>query len=126
MNVTDVNMNLPLGPGEFHIYTDRRLTTPDVTLNTFEQLELYPFQLRVAPNPAAGFTELSYTLPSSESVQITILNLQGQVVHKESLGRQIAGPHNWSWNIASDLRAGLYMIQVQAGDRREVERVIVE
>lgn len=126
MNVTDVNMSIPLGPGEFHIYTNRSLTTPDVTLNTFDQLENHPFQLRVAPNPAIGFTEVSYTLPSSESVQITILNLQGQVLYRESLGRQIAGAHSWTWNVASDLPSGLYMIQMQAGDRREVERVMVE
>jgi len=126
INVTDVNMSIALSPGEFHIYTDRRLTTPDVTLNMFEQLEKHPFQLRVAPNPAIGFTEVSYTLPASEAVQITILNLQGQVLHKESLERQIAGPNSWTWAVASDLPAGLYLIQLQAGDRREVERVMVE
>ena len=125
LNVTDVNMSMPFGPGEFHIYTSRRLTKPDVTLSTFELLERNPFSLSVSPNPAQDRAEVSFTLPVSEEVQIQVLDLQGRVIHKESLGRLIAGDQRWSYQIGEQA-AGLYLIQVQAGAQRETIRLMVE
>ena len=125
INVTDPNMSMSLAPGEFHIYTDRSLTTPDVTLSTFDQIERHPFRMRLAPNPASTFTEVSYILPESEEVKIRVMDLQGRVLSQESLGRQIAGEHLWTWEVNDKLPAGMYLIQMQAGELQEQSRVMV-
>ncbi len=125
INVTNTNMNMSLAPGEFHIYTDKRLATPDLTLSTFDLIENHPFRMHVAPNPASSYTELSYTLPSSEEVRIRIMDIQGKILRQESLGRLIAGEHRWTWQMNDDLPAGMYLIQMHAGAQREQTRVLL-
>ncbi len=130
IDVTNTSMSIDLAPGEFHIYTNRRLSQPDVALNTAERLARYPFSLELAPNPASQQTTLHYTLPASEVVQLSVFDLQGRELHRASLGRQLAGEHTWEWDLSAtqgpSLSAGMYLIQVQAGTQRESVRLLVQ
>ncbi len=130
MNVTNTSMTMSFAPGEFHIYTDRRLTQPDVTLSVFEQLERNPFSLEAMPNPAALQSELQFVLPASEVARMEVLDLQGRVLLREDLGRLPAGQHNWSWNLQSAqgqrVASGMYLVRLQAGAQAETLRLMVE
>lgn len=125
LNVTDQNMTMSLAPGEFHIYTDRRLTTPDVTLNTYDLLQQHPFRMQLAPNPASFSTEIRYTLPVSDEVTIRMMDWQGRILKEEKRGRQLAGEQVWTLELPGDRSSGMYLIQIQAGTLSEQAKLLL-
>jgi hypothetical protein len=63
------------------------------------------------PNPFNPSTTLSYTLPESGNVKITIYNVTGQVVTQLVNGVQNAGSYKKVWN-ASNLSSGIYFYKL--------------
>jgi 1,4-alpha-glucan branching enzyme len=54
LNVSDVNATIPLGPGEFRIYTDKKLHTPKQDIITGIEDSLIGDEVTVYPNPTKG------------------------------------------------------------------------
>ena len=67
------------------------------------------------PNPFNAATTLSYMLPKSGSVTISIYNLLGQRVATICEGIQQAGQHSITWD-ASDFPSGVYFARLEAGE----------
>lgn len=63
------------------------------------------------PNPFNPSTKISYTLPESGNVTLTIFNITGQEVAKIVNGSQVAGSHEVTWN-ASNLSSGIYFYKL--------------
>lgn len=55
--VDDVNATLPYGPGEYHIYTDKKLHTPDIVLGLEDKLQASS-RLGAYPNPTSDFLNI--------------------------------------------------------------------
>lgn len=82
--------------------------------------------VNVLPNPFQGSALLSYYLPEQTEVSYAITSLQGQTVAKVDLGLQAAGTHNVTLDAAnSNLAAGIYLLQLRAGENAIVKRVVV-
>ncbi|MEM1327550.1 MAG: M36 family metallopeptidase [Bacteroidota bacterium] len=68
----------------------------------------------IYPNPTGDFAQFEFYLPTEETVQIQVLNLNGQVV--DQFPTQVA---NEGWNRVqlpvSDLTNGIYLLQFQTG-----------
>ncbi len=67
------------------------------------------------PNPFNAATRLSYMLPRSGPVTITIYNLLGQRVATIYEGEKQAGQHTITWN-ASAFPSGVYFARLEAGE----------
>jgi hypothetical protein len=67
------------------------------------------------PNPFNATTTLSYTLPQSGPVTISVYNLLGQRVETIFEGEQQAGRHSIIWD-AGHLPSGVYFARLEAGD----------
>jgi hypothetical protein len=63
------------------------------------------------PNPFNPSTTISYTLPETGNVTLTIYNITGQEVAKVINGSQVAGSHEVTWN-ASNLSSGIYFYKL--------------
>ncbi len=50
------------------------------------------------PNPFNPSTTISYYLPKSENVDVSIYNVKGQLVKKMEIGQQQSGNHSIVWN----------------------------
>lgn len=70
--------------------------------------------LLVFPNPATNIVNISARLTQSAAVQISIMNISGQVVGSINGGNLNAGTYNWSWNSAQ-VAAGTYFVHINAG-----------
>ena len=82
--------------------------------------------VNVLPNPFQGSALLSYYLPEMANVSYTVTSLQGQTVAKVELGDQAAGTHNVTLDAANaNLSAGIYLLQLRAGENSVVKRVVV-
>jgi len=78
------------------------------------ELDAEALQIRVFPNPTQHATRLSLKLPNPNSIQLDLLNVQGQFLRSIFSQQQPAG--DWQVNIPmEDLPAGIYLVRLQIG-----------
>ncbi|MEM6347616.1 MAG: alpha-amylase family glycosyl hydrolase, partial [Bacteroidota bacterium] len=117
IDVSDPMANISLAPGEFHIYTDVKLTQPDVTLSN-EDLLAHPLSLSAYPNPFAEELVIEFNLPKSDIVKLEVLNNMGQSVRVLSFGERFSAQENlliWDGtnNVGHQLSDGVYFLKLQ-------------
>jgi len=68
------------------------------------------------PNPFNPKTTISYQLPTPSSVQLTVYNVNGQLVEQlvSSSSWQEAGNHRVGWD-ATNYPSGVYFVKLVAG-----------
>ncbi|MFH1213297.1 MAG: alpha-amylase family glycosyl hydrolase [Candidatus Neomarinimicrobiota bacterium] len=111
-----------LAPGEFHIYTDRKLPTPEqgilssikITDNTAPStFKIHPNY----PNPFNSVTSFEYDLEKSSDVKLRIVDLLGREIYSEKVGQQAPGTYRFTWNghnkTGADAQSGIYFVIVQ-------------
>ncbi len=84
------------------------------------------------PNPFSSKTIISYYLPKTSNVKITIYNIKGQLVKTLFDGFKPAGYHTVDWNV-EDMSSGIYFYKLclhpdssgKAGDFQEVKKMIL-
>ena len=96
--------------GEFPVLT----TTP-----------LQDLSLTVYPNPINGSATLTYVLPETERVQLSLYSLRGELVQLLFNGTQAAGMHLVDWQV-SDLPPGMYFMSIETVGGRVVQKVVLE
>jgi hypothetical protein len=80
--------------------------------------------VNVYPNPTNTDATLSfYFNENTESAKISIFNLQGQEFYTENVAKQ-TGLVEHKLNVAN-LSAGMYMVAVQQGEKREVKKLMI-
>lgn len=67
------------------------------------------------PNPFNPTTNISFTIPVTENVQLNVYNVLGQRVQTLMNGVMPAGTHTVNFN-AANLASGVYIYQVRAGN----------
>ncbi|TKJ42544.1 hypothetical protein CEE37_02320 [candidate division LCP-89 bacterium B3_LCP] len=79
------------------------------------------------PNPFNNETVISFSLPSSESVRITIYNLLGQEVATLTDQLYAGGTHNVRWDGRNYLNqvvtSGVYLVKMSAGNTNTVQKI---
>lgn len=87
------------------------------------------YMLGVTPNPTHGRTEFSFGLGADASAAVSVHDLRGRLVADLSERFYPAGSHRVLWNgrdaSGRALPAGVYFVQVVAGGKRSVEKVVV-
>ncbi len=72
------------------------------------------------PNPTAGATQISYSLPRMAAIRITLFNLLGQEIRTLVDGLVPPGAHTVSWNGRDEkgqpVAKGIYFYRLEAGD----------
>jgi hypothetical protein len=108
--VNDLNASFTYAPGEYHVYLDYQLPTPDLTVGIEEVLTLAKQDLMVYPNPSNGMMNLSYKLANAGRVQLEVIDMQGRVAFRNDLGVQSSGVQ--TARIENRFDAGQYIIRV--------------
>jgi 1,4-alpha-glucan branching enzyme len=123
ITVTNVNDPIILTPGQYGVYTDRRIRR--VALASRQPAELTnAFHLSAAPNPAGRITTLHYELPATAAAQVSVLNVLGQTVLTLPVAKEGAGLHARELPVGS-LAAGIYLVRLQAGNRQQILRLVI-
>ncbi|MCC6477273.1 carboxypeptidase regulatory-like domain-containing protein [bacterium] len=76
------------------------------------------------PNPFNATTALRFDVPQESHVGLTIFNVQGREVAKPVDGVLQAGFHEISYT-ANDLPTGMYLIEMEAGSFRAVQKMVL-
>jgi len=67
---------------------------------------LQDLSLAIAPNPVSGTATLTYVLPESEKVNLSLYSLNGELVHQLLSGMQASGINLVEWPVG-DLPPGM-------------------
>lgn len=67
------------------------------------------------PNPFNPTTTIQYSLQQTEEIQISVYNIQGQLISNLFSGKQQAGIHEINWD-ANRFASGLYIVRLSTPD----------
>jgi hypothetical protein len=79
----------------------------------------------VFPNPSSTFTQISFKIEKTATVQASLFNNMGQKVLDLNIGRLTAGPHLQTINV-SDLAKGIYHLQLQLDNKTAIQTIVVQ
>lgn len=82
----------------------------------------HSFAVQTYPNPTSGTAHLELTLPSPAPVRVEVYDVLGRRLLRYSYDLP-SGVSNVSLDF-SELAAGLYLIYVDSGDRRDVQTIV--
>ncbi|MEO1022269.1 MAG: T9SS type A sorting domain-containing protein [Bacteroidota bacterium] len=74
------------------------------------------------PNPFNPTTKVTFSLPESADVRITVYNMLGQKVGVMASGKFTAGEHTLSFD-GSDLSSGVYLYRIEAAGYTETQKM---
>ena len=97
LNVANTGAALALNPGEYRLYTDVRLSTPDVSLGVEEALA-DRMSLSLFPNPFSSEVAFTFELEQAAVIGVDILDLAGRTVRQIGGGALPAGTHKLLWD----------------------------
>ncbi len=78
----------------------------------------------VSPNPFNSATSVTYTLDRTAEVNLTVFDLLGRSVSEIPLGRQGAGNHKYTLELA-DQAAGIYFIALEIPHAIQVKKAVL-
>ncbi len=116
---------LPYQNGDELIRLDSLIVLPV----SVQQLTGLPddFSVSAWPNPSKDITHLEFAIREAAPVSLAIFDSGGKVVYRTSLGKRQPGTYRVSWDgrgYPGTLPGGLYFVQVTAGEKQEVTRVV--
>lgn len=126
LNVSDVNMNFSLQPGEYRIYTDVRIEQPTITdapVSIDEVMESH-FPMSVFPNPSVSDLHVVFSANDMNAMELMVLNEAGQVVYSQK-GTTNLGKNEVLLNV-SDWKSGSYHVLLRVGQFYSNEAFIIQ
>lgn len=84
-------------------------------------------EVTLFPNPAQGSVQLRFTstLPNATLSELTVFNLLGQPLRKQSFATMVSGQNEFTLSLEG-ISQGLYLLEFQNGDRKISRRLRVE
>ncbi len=76
------------------------------------------------PNPFNPSTEISYSIPKSNNVELKVYNSIGKEVATLVNGMQEAGNHKVQFN-SSNLSSGIYFYRLTSGNFTQIKKMIL-
>jgi beta-glucanase (GH16 family) len=97
--------------------------------NQAETVPVHIDLLQNYPNPFNPTTQIKYDLPEDTMVSITIYDIMGRSIKSLVNSNQSAGYRSIQWNATNNLgepvSAGLYLYTIQAGQFRQVRKMVL-
>jgi glycosidase len=120
---------ITLQPGEYYVYTNRQVDNPLITSINELRPDYSDQSLIVYPNPVQQQASLTYEIPVSGTVEVSVWNLQGQRTGTLFRGMKAKGKHTLQWNTQQlspgRMAAGQYLVIVDVEGRRMKKLVMI-
>lgn len=115
IDVTNINSLIPLGPGEFRIYTSKKLETP-IGISEVDDLNS---RVSVYPNPAAGQAVLDLK-DFNGQCEVKLFSLQGELLETIYSG-EVNNNHSMRFQTPGP---GMYFIDILINRTRYCKKII--
>ena len=103
------------------------ITISDVLSSSSENI---PERLSIRhahPNPFNNSVSISFEMPNSKNVNLTIFDMKGRLIRQLSLGVLGIGSHKVLWDgkndLGNNLPSGIYMAVLEIGDKFNVQKI---
>jgi 1,4-alpha-glucan branching enzyme len=129
LDVSNVGGEIALAAGEYRIYTDVKLETPETGLG-IDDVSVESGKISyVYPNPAKGEVNIAIYLSKKSNIELNIYNINGQKIRSLVNENYSAGNHQLEWDVMtnSGMRVGngIYFYELKVDDRVEVGKIIL-
>jgi len=129
ITVTNVNANITLQPGEFKLYSTRKLGSPKLTLSIEDHnLPSYEEFVSAYPNPSSGAVNFEINNIIPVPVTLTVFDITGKVVRLIKPGTLSDGRQTITWDgkteNGSDAGDGMFLVSVKTPLRTQTIKVI--
>jgi len=127
--VTNTSEQVSLEPGEFHIYTNVKLPTPEQGIiddvESDGKVAVYDFSLaQNYPNPFNPSTVIRYSVSSAQLVTLKIYDVLGREVATLVNEEKPSGNYEVEFN-ASKFSSGIYFYTLTAGEYTNTKKMIL-
>ncbi|MBN1558823.1 hypothetical protein JW998_01135 [candidate division KSB1 bacterium] len=129
LSLESVRSSVTLAPGQYFIFTDKRLQKPLISqvyegeLDCPDTFELY----QNSPNPFNPSTTIRFAMHRASHVSLGILNIRGQKVKTLVDDFKSAGEHHICWDGRDDVGAavasGIYLYELFIDDWRVMKKM---
>ena len=129
LQVADVNASLTLEAGEYRLYTNKKLKTPEFILY-MEDRKWDPddFEVNVYPNPSQKTFNIQVFSNQPSPVSISIKDITGREICNLVSGYLINEAAYFQWNgktdRGSETTSGVYLLQISTPTNQKVIRII--
>ena len=103
---------------------NRSCVNLNITVGLGDELSAKKLNANAYPNPMSSAGVISFTTTTSSEVSVKIFDLAGRQVLSVFEGTKEAGDHTANFNV-SDLKDGIYLYQIQAGDISTTNKLII-
>jgi Secretion system C-terminal sorting domain len=128
-NATGSAESLTLQPGEYYVYTNRDITGQSVTSVDDLRPDYSNLSLIIYPNPAGVSSVVSYEIPETGNVSISIWSMQGQRVGFYNVGTIPKGRYTIPLNYASfnisNASPGNYVMMIDVNGKRMKKQFVI-
>jgi hypothetical protein len=115
----DLNNSFFLEPGEYRIYTDQPLPTPDLSTSVDEVMEFFGERILAQPNPFKDETRIYFDSQSGGKANVRITDIQGKLIRSYVNFSTAPGTNEFVWDGIDEnsnrVDRGLYLITLQTG-----------
>lgn len=111
-------------------YVDNvRINTSDCPTDVEDIANVRSFEmLPASPNPMRKSARFAFAIPKQGDVVVTIHDVGGRVVRRQTLGSHEAGRHVWVWDGRDGggrtVAGGVYFATLRAGDASQTRKVV--
>ncbi|MBZ0184505.1 MAG: T9SS type A sorting domain-containing protein [Melioribacteraceae bacterium] len=131
-NVSNTQDLINLQPGEFFIYSTKKLPTPEPGIltsirdfNTNDNSVPIVFNLdQNYPNPFNPTTSIKYSVPSSEHVSLKVFDILGREIAVLVNEQKSAGTYTISFD-AAELSSGVYFYRLNSGNNIQIKKMLL-
>ncbi len=78
------------------------------------------------PNPARGQATISYCLNETSNVEINMYGMDGKKISNFWNGSMSQGEHKQNVGLSSDIKPGIYLVQLIANRQSTIQKIVVE
>jgi hypothetical protein len=121
VQVNDIHAMVPLAPGDFHIYTDKWVESPEegLVVLSAESVPSVPGSFALYqnyPNPFNPTSTIRFDLPQAGYASLIIYDILGREMARLADGYSKAGYHQVSWDgrdaYGRQVSSGIYIAQL--------------
>ncbi|MEL6614982.1 MAG: T9SS type A sorting domain-containing protein [Bacteroidota bacterium] len=129
LTVGDPSVQLDLRPGEFRLYTDVDVPSPEpdlITVDTDDEAPLAPeaVAVRAVPNPASGAMSVEVQVPVAGALTVDLFDVLGRRVATLHEGPVPSGRQRLAVDVSA-VPAGVYILRAMASGEAATVRVTV-
>lgn len=114
--------SITLQPGEYHVYLNRNVTsilTPVFDINFDDKSRLH-----IYPNPVNKDAVVEYELPVNGVITLSLVDIYGRKLQQLYAGFRVKGVYRLPFNRAQ-LKSGVYFLQMEYGQHRKLQTIVV-